>query len=116
MARRRYTRARRERRSEERAIETMSFGLIIVLFAVGFLFTGLSTAWITLIAGAIFTGAAVYQSNRRWRVNPMTWIGGIFLLIAGFLSLQTGVTPGGLLLPIGVVALVIAASFVTGEF
>jgi hypothetical protein len=62
-------------------------------------------------------GAAVFQWQRRWRVNPVTWIGGAIMLIAGIASLYYRTPlPLGMLLPIGVFALVIVASAVTGEF
>ncbi len=72
---------------------------------------------ISLLGGAILTAGAVYQFQRRWRVNPMTWIGGVFLLVVGFMGLQKGGDiPGGWLVPLGGFALVIVASFLTGEF
>src|SRR5258706_2501111 len=112
----RRTRYRRERRNEERQIETLCFGLIIVLFAITLLFN-VSAGMISLLGGAILTAGAVYQFQRRWRVNPMTWIGGVFLLVVGFMGLQKGGDiPGGWLVPIGGFALVIVASFLTGEF
>jgi hypothetical protein len=115
MARRRYSYRRRERKNEERQIELASFGLIIVLFAITLLYP-MSPATVAFIGGGILTGAAVYQWQRRWRVNPMTWIGGIVLLIVGLFGLQGRGVPYGMLLPLAVFGLVILASFVTGEF
>ena len=115
---RRYGYRRRERRSEERQVEMASFGIIIVIFAITLLFPGkFSPAWISVIGGGILVASGVYQSQRRWRVNPMTWIGGIALLVAGVLSLSgNSPLPGGILLPIGIFAAVIVASAITGEF
>jgi hypothetical protein len=115
MARRRYSPQRRERRSEERRIELASFGLIIVLFAITLVYP-LSPSTVAFIGGGILTGSAVYQSQRRWRVNPMTWIGGIVLLILGVFGLQGRTVSYNMLLPLAVFGLVILASFLTGEF
>jgi len=128
MARRRYTSSssggrrvsyrRRERRSEERQIETLTFGLIIVLFVLTFMFESLrnNPTMVTVIAGAILVGSAVYQWQRRFRVNPMTWFGGAIMLGAGLLGFQGGRgVPLGIFLPILVFGGVILASLVTGE-
>jgi hypothetical protein len=92
-----------------------SMGLIIVLFAITLLYP-IKPEVIALIGGGIFLAAAVFQWQRRWRVNPMTWIGGLVMLIAGIMGLQGSGLPGGVFLPLGVFALVIVASLLTGEF
>ncbi len=112
----RYSYRRRERRREERTVEMVSFGLIIVLFAITLLYPGISPATVSLIGGGILVGAAIFQWQRRWRVNPVTWIGGAIMLIAGIFGLQGRVVPYGMLLPYGIFGLVILASLVTGEF
>jgi intracellular septation protein A len=131
MARRRYSREydtypasyrsrsgryRRERRQEERTVEMVSFGAIIVLFVITLLYP-IPAATISLIGGGVLVGAAVYQWQRRWRVNPITWIGGAVMLFAGLWGIQGGRgVPGNMFLPMGIFALVIIASFLTGEF
>jgi peptidoglycan/LPS O-acetylase OafA/YrhL len=129
MARRRYSsdydssssrasgRRRRERRMEERRTETVTFVLIMLLFVFYIAFPGrISTAWISVIGGVILTGSAIYQNQRRWRVNPMTWVGGAIMLLAGIFALNGGgAIPGGIFLPIGIFAAVIILSFMTGE-
>ncbi|MCC7451585.1 MAG: hypothetical protein IT324_29530, partial [Anaerolineae bacterium] len=69
MARRRVSYRRRERRGEERQIETLTFGLIIVLFVLTFMFENLRSnpTMVTVIAGAILVGSAIYQWQRRFR-------------------------------------------------
>lgn len=114
----RYSYRRRERRGEERQIETLTFGLIIVLFVLTFMFESLrnNPTMVTVIAGAILMGSAVYQWQRRFRVNPVTWMGGAFMLIAGLLGFQGGRgVPLGIFLPILVFGVVILVSLVTGE-
>ncbi len=107
---------RRERRQEERTVELVSFGLIIVLFAITLLYPGINTATIALIGGAVLLASAVFQWQRRWRVNPMTWIGGAVMLIVGLLALQGYPMPLGIFLPMLVFGAVIIASFLSGEF
>ncbi len=110
-------RYRRERRREERSIEMASFGLVIVIFLISFLTTAISPAMLAFLSGAIFVGAAIYQWQRRWRVNPATWIGGAVLLIIGFMGISgQGQIIGGWITPLVILALIILASFVSGEF
>jgi len=101
---------------EERRIETLTFAAIIVLFAIAILYTGkIKAEWISLIGGAILVGSAIYQSQRRWRVNPTTWIGGSVMLVAGILGLNGTPMPFGIYLPMLVFGGVILVSFLTGE-
>ena len=109
-------RYRRERRREERTVEMVSFGAIILLFIVTLLYP-IPPATIALIGGGVLVGAAIFQWQRRWRVNPVTWIGGIILLLAAYYGMQGARSlPGGMFLPMGIFALVILASFLSGEF
>jgi hypothetical protein len=113
---RRYSYRRRERRREERQVEIASFGMLIILFAVGLLTGQITPDLITLIGGAILLGSAVYQWQRRWRVNPTTWIGGAIMVVVGIVGIKQHYVPGGMLFPIAVFALVIVASLISGEF
>ena len=114
--RRGYSRRRRERRSEERRTELVTFMALIVLFVFAVLYgQRLSPAWITLLGGVILTGSALYQSQRRWRVNPLTWIGGAIMLIVGLGAMNGFGLPGGIFTPIAIFAVVLIGSFLTGE-
>jgi hypothetical protein len=119
-SRRRYSyNNRRSRRTSERQVEVITFGLVVLLFLAQLSFRGAFTTPVILILGAVvLLGSAIYQSQRRWRVNPMTWIGGASMLIFGVLALQSGQVAFGLgpLLPLGIFAAVLVASFVSGEF
>ncbi|HLY27657.1 MAG TPA: hypothetical protein VKQ72_15035, partial [Aggregatilineales bacterium] len=87
---------RRERRSEERRIELASFAALIVVFMVG-LVTTIPPVWMSLVGGSILLASAIYQSQRRWRVTAMTWIGGIVMLGAALVSLYEKIPlPGGI--------------------
>src|SRR5437016_2925423 len=111
----RFSYRRRERKREERQVELAAFGALIAMFMIS-LIVHLNPATIATIGGGILVGAAVFQWQRRWRVNPVTWIGGAIMLIGGIFALQQHTdVPGGILFPMGIFALVIIASAVTGE-
>src|SRR5512141_436994 len=82
---RRYSYRRRERRMEERRTELATFAALILLCVVALLYpNAIQAKWLAIIGGAILVGSAIYQWQRRWRVNPTTWIGGGLMLIVGF--------------------------------
>lgn len=111
-------RYRRARRSEERHIELVCFGLILALFMIPLLFPAinLNTPLMLILGGVILLGGAFAQSQRRFRVNPITWVGGAAMLVFGILGYQTGSEPLGGLLPFLILGGVLLASFLTGEF
>ncbi len=109
---------RRERRAEERRIELASFAALMLVFMVDFL-TGdsIPAVWLSLVGGGILLASAIYQTQRRWRVTPITWIGGAVMVGAAIISLYERIPlPGGVWLPIGVFAAMIIVSAITGEF
>src|SRR5450432_2700788 len=111
----RYTYRRRERRMEERRIELATFAALILLFLFGLAYSSaVKPNILALIGGAILVGSAIYQTQRRWRVNPATWIGGAIMLVAGLMSMNGYPMPGGIFLPIGIFFLIIIFSAVTG--
>jgi hypothetical protein len=113
---RRTSYRRRERRMEERRIELVTFVALMLLFAFGLLYPGAIQAnWLALIGGAILVGSAIYQTQRRWRVNPATWFGGAIMLIVGIMSMNGFPMPGGIFFPLAVFAGIIAYSAITGE-
>mgnify|MGYP000170257310 CR=1 FL=1 len=109
-------RYRRDRRGEERQVEFVTLGLVLLVFAAQFLFNSITPQIVLLLGGIIILGGAFYQVQRRWRVNPITWIGGAAMLIFGVIEMQTNQAPLGSLLPLLLFGGVIIASFVTGEF
>jgi hypothetical protein len=107
---------RGRRRQNERSFEAATYALIIALFLLAALFPQLRADFVALAGGAILVGSAIYQFNRRWRVNLTTWIGGLLLLGIGVLSIQGGTgVPLGMLLPLVIIAGVIGISLVTGN-
>lgn len=116
MSYRRYRSSRRgRRRSSERAFEATIYGIIVILFMVDLMFTGIRAEWFSLIGGAILLGSAIYQTNRRWRVSIFTWLGGIFLLTVGAMGVQSGTIPGGDFLPIITLIGVVVLSVINGD-
>ena len=112
---RRYSYRRRERRMEERRVELVTFVALILLFLFGLMTRAISGTWLAVIGGAILVGSAIYQTQRRWRVNPATWFGGGIMLIVGILSMNGFAMPGGIYFPLAVFAGIIIYSAVTGE-
>jgi hypothetical protein len=112
-----YSNRRRSRRSSERQVELFSFLAIVVLFLLQLMAgTAFPTMTILLLGAMVLLGSALYQSSRRWRVNPMTWVGGALMLVFAVLGLQGTPVPLGPLLPLAIFGAVLVASFVTGEF
>ena len=70
---------------------------------------------IAVIGGGILLVSAIYQVQRRWRVNPTTWIGGAIMFIVGVMSWNGYSMPGGIFLPIAVFGGIIVLSAITGE-
>lgn len=110
-----YRRSRGRRRDFERRFERAAYALILGLLLITLIMPGLRADFVTLAAGAILTGSAVVQSSRGWRVNPLTWIGGILLLIIGFLNWQTDAIPGGIAFPLLVMGGVLLLSVLNGD-
>ena len=71
--------ARRYRRREETTIEIACFAIIIMAFMIVVAFNLVSPlipGSLCLVTGAVLLAGAVFQWQRRFRVNPMTWMGG----------------------------------------
>jgi hypothetical protein len=107
---------RNARRARERRFEITIYLLIFGLFAIAYFMPDASPTFIAAAGGAVLTGSALWQTARGWRVNIFTWLGGIFLLAVVFFVTQArGEMPGGMLLPIGVLIGVVAASVIDGN-
>jgi len=100
MARRRY-RESSERRSErtyerrkseaEARVERITWALLVLVFAIVQLIPGSTTLpnfFVPLAGALILLGSGLYQYSRRWRVSPITWIGGAFMALFTFYNLQ----------------------------
>ncbi len=114
-----YSRRRQRRstrRARERRFEITVYLLIFGLFAIAYFVQNASPSFIAAAGGAVLTGSALWQTARGWRVNIFTWLGGLFLLGIAFLASQArSELPGGMLLPIGILIGVVAASVIDGD-
>lgn len=107
---------RNARRARERRFEITVYLLIFGLFAIAYFMPDVSPTFIAAAGGAVLIGSALWQTARGWRVNIFTWIGGLLLLAVVFFVTQArGEMPGGMLLPIGVLIGVVAASVIDGD-
>lgn len=78
----------------EARVERLTWGLLVLIFAVLYLLTdGFASSlpipnWAVPMAGAIILlGSGMFQYGRKWRVSPVTWIGGVILLILALVGL-----------------------------
>lgn len=125
MAGRRKTSTRRKSTSTttrktyaEAQIERATWALLVVVFAVIYMLPAGTAVpnWAPPLAGAaILLGSGFYQYSRRWRVAPVTWIGGTIMLIAAYYGWQIDSQVNLLGLTLLVFAGVIAFGLVTGE-
>ena len=96
MARRRY-RESSERRYEHRKseaearIERITWALLVLVFAIVQLLpnsSALPNFFVPFAGALILLGSGLYQYSRRWRVSPITWIGGAFMALFTYYNLQ----------------------------
>jgi peptidoglycan/LPS O-acetylase OafA/YrhL len=117
-------RYRRFRRREERQIEIITLGLTLIVFMLPVLFSSpddpaasdSATPLVLMLGGMILLAGAFFQMQRRFPVNPLTWLGGAAMLVFGVVEFQSKTAPLGPLLPILLFGGVIVGSFVTGQF
>ncbi|MBO9310375.1 MAG: hypothetical protein J7551_11405 [Chloroflexi bacterium] len=107
---------RNARRARERRFESAIYLLIFGLFAIAYFMPSASPTFIAAAGGVVLIGSALWQTARGWRVNIFTWLGGIALLAVVFFVTQARrEMPGGMLLPIGILIGVVAASVIDGN-
>ena len=86
----------RNKSPAEARVERLTWGLLVLIFAVLYVFENIAAVvpnWAVPIAGAVvLLGSGVYQYSRRWRVSPITWIGGVVLLVLAMISIYTSTT------------------------
>lgn len=88
------TRSRRKSEAEARA-ERLTWALLVLVFAVIKLIpdaSALPTFLVPLAGALILLGSGIYQYSRHWRVSPVTWVGGAFMLLFAYYALQ--INPG----------------------
>ncbi len=83
-------RSRRKSEAEARA-ERVTWALLVLVFAIVQLLPNeavLPNFFVPFAGALILLGSGVYQYSRRWRVSPITWIGGAFMLLFAYYNLQ----------------------------
>ncbi len=84
------TRSRRKSEPEAR-VERITWALLVLVFAIVQLIpnqAALPNFFIPLAGALILLGSGAYQYSRRWRVSPITWVGGAFMLLFAYYALQ----------------------------
>lgn len=110
--------SRRKSRDEER-IERFTWFFLVIIFALtqisregGLTFPNFVTPF---AGGIVLLGSGMYQYSRRWRVSPVTWLGGALLIGMAIINLYY--SPGSNFLGISLIVFagVIVIGLLTGE-
>lgn len=75
----------------EARVERLTWGLLVLIFAVLYLLSdnvldSIPNWLIPGIGAVVLLGSGIYQYSKRWRVSPITWIGGILMLLFAILA------------------------------
>ncbi len=109
---------RRGKSDREAKVERITWALLVLVFAVLSLLPEDQEIpnWIVPAAGAvILIGSGFYQYSRRWRVGPMTWVGGAVMALLAFYSYEVDPNSNFLGVALIVFALVIIVGVITNE-
>ncbi|MGQ9888556.1 MAG: hypothetical protein ACUVSX_08715 [Aggregatilineales bacterium] len=79
------------KRPREARVERLTWGLLVLIFAVVYLASDTAVAglpnWLIPAACAtVLLGSGLFQTARGWGVSPVTWIGGIVMLVLAILA------------------------------
>ena len=109
------------RKSEDEArVERVTWALMVLVFAViYFLDPGeqdnIPNFLVPLAGTVILLGSGVYQSMRRWRVSPITWIAATIMLLMTLVNVSVNPDANFYGLTLLIFAGVIALGVITGE-
>lgn len=112
------TTGRRGRKSQaEESVERTTWFLLVLIFALLYIFPEDNVPkWIIPVSGAfVLLGSGVYQYSRRWRVSPVTWIGGTIMLVLAMVNLYIDPEQDFFGFALLTFAVVIGAGVITGE-
>ncbi|MBK8027892.1 MAG: hypothetical protein IPK19_42585 [Chloroflexi bacterium] len=81
------TRGKSER---ERRVELITWALLVLVFAVLQIIPdgSIPNFFVPLSGAIILLGSALYQYSQRWRVSPVTWIGGALMAALAYYNTQ----------------------------
>ncbi len=95
MARRRSrttaTSGSRRKSEPEARVERITWALLVLVFALVQLVpnsSDLPNFFVPFAGALILLGSGIYQYSRRWRVSPITWVGGAFMALFAYYALQ----------------------------
>lgn len=107
----------REKSYGEARVERVTWALLVLIFAVTQVVPiNMLPNWFVPGAGAlILLASGIYQYSRRWRVSPITWIGGVLMLLFALTNLYVMPTANFLGPSLLIVFGVIIFGVITGE-
>lgn len=91
----------RRKSAAEARTERLTWALLVLIFAILYILQTYVSEdainalpnWIIPLAGAIILlGSGIYQYGKRWRVSPVTWIGGVLLLLLALIGIYVNTT------------------------
>ncbi len=95
MTRRRYRQSSERqsyrKSSAEARVERITWALLVLVFAIVQLIpnaAALPNFFVPFAGALILLGSGLYQYARRWRVSPITWVGGAFMALFAYYALQ----------------------------
>ncbi|MBX3062765.1 MAG: hypothetical protein KF726_07310 [Anaerolineae bacterium] len=103
---------RRYRREEERRFEILTFAALLILMLILAFSNSNNGTFISYAGGGVLLGSAIIQWQRKFQVNPFTWLGAAALLALAYFWRQGPVPP---LYPLLIMGAVMVVSFLTGE-
>jgi carbon starvation protein CstA len=119
MARRRSSTARttRGKSESERRVELITWALLVLVFAVMQIVPegSLPNYFVPLSGAIILLGSGLYQYAQRWRVSPVTWIGGVIMALLAYYGTQVNATRDFIGESLLIFFAVIAFGILTGE-
>jgi len=79
------------KRPREARVERLTWGLLVLIFAMVYLASDTAIEnlpnWLIPAACAlVLLGSGLFQTVRGWGVSPVTWIGGILMLVLAILA------------------------------
>jgi phosphatidylserine synthase len=79
------------KKPKEARIERLTWGLLVLIFAVIYLapeatIDSLPNWLVPASCALVLLGSGMFQTVRGWRVSPVTWLGGILMLVLTILA------------------------------
>lgn len=108
----------RGKSERERRVELATWALLVLVFAILQILppeNGLPNYIVPLSGAIILLGSGLYQYSQRWRVSPITWIGGVVMALLAYYNLQIDPAKNFVGEALLVFFAVIAFGVITGE-